>query len=261
MSINVDRVTTVVRDTIDQTLSRLGFAERPDNLLAAAKTYWTGREGDAWAANSHWRDGLADADWHSIGADHWALWEKFSRAAGATDPPSRIVEWGCGGGANAVAFAPHCTEYVGADIVPESVKECADQVARVCDTPFVGVVVDAAQPETSAADIPSCDLFLCLYVLEMVPSPEYGQRILKIAAQLLRPGGQAMIQIKYRTNWWTAPRRRRYRSSTAASMTTYRIDEFWKAAIDCGLRPQMIHLVPRNSLDERYAYFLLSGPS
>jgi hypothetical protein len=40
-------------------------------------------------------------------------------------------------------------------------------------------------------------------------------------------------------------------------MTTYRIDEFWTSAIKFGLRPELVTLVPRNALDERYAYFLL----
>jgi SAM-dependent methyltransferase len=261
MSSIADRAKMAVRDTLDQTLTRLGFAEPPERLTAAAQSYWTGRDGETWSADSHWRNGLSPDDWQAIGADHWRLWESFSRSAGVTTSPHRIVEWGCGGGANAVAFAPHAAEYVAADIVPESVAECRRQVAEVCDTAFTGVVVDAAAPEVSARDIEPCDLFLCLYVLELVPTPEYGLGILRIAADLLAPGGLAMVQIKYRTNWRTAPRRRRYKGSTAASMTSYRIDEFWKAATDCGLRPQLVHLVPKNSVDERYAYFLLAGPT
>jgi hypothetical protein len=41
-------------------------------------------------------------------------------------------------------------------------------------------------------------------------------------------------------------------------MTTYQIDAFWTLAMECGLQPELIHLVPENELDERYAYFLLS---
>ena len=36
------------------------------------------------------------------------------------------------------------------------------------------------------------------------------------------------------------------------------IDEFWTAATSCGLRPELVTLVPKNDLDERYAYFLLT---
>lgn len=41
-------------------------------------------------------------------------------------------------------------------------------------------------------------------------------------------------------------------------MTTCPILFFWQLAENSGFTPQMIHLVPRNQLDERYAYFLLS---
>jgi len=252
---------TLFRDGIDQALNRLGFNQSAERLTADAETYWTGKQGEAWTADSHWRGGLSEKDWRAIGDDHWALWEMFARAVNATGPLRRIVDWGCGGGANAVAFAPHCAEYIGADIVPATVRECEKQVATTCNTRFNGVVIDTTQPEISAQDIPRCDLFICFYVLELVPTPEYGLRILNIAANLLEPGGYAMIQIKYRSGWRTASRGRRYKSSTAASMTSYRIDEFWNASVRCGLRPWLVHLVPRNAMDERYAYFLFSALS
>jgi SAM-dependent methyltransferase len=254
------RAKALVRDGIDQALTRLGFSQSPMRITADAEAYWTSGQGETWAANSHWHDGLAENDWHVIGTEHWSLWQTFARAVGADGPLKRIVDWGCGGGANAVAFAPHCAEYIGADIVPASVRECEDQVAMRCDTPFKGIVIDTAQPEISARDIPKCDLFICFYVFEVVPTPEYGLRILKIAANLLEPSGYAIVQIKYRSGWRSASRGRRYKSSTAATMTSYRIEEFWNAALRCGLRPQLIHLVPRNALDERYAYFLLAAP-
>lgn len=41
-------------------------------------------------------------------------------------------------------------------------------------------------------------------------------------------------------------------------MTTYRIDAFWEAMNTIGLTPEVMTLVPRNDLDEHYAYLLLS---
>lgn len=46
--------------------------------------------------------------------------------------------------------------------------------------------------------------------------------------------------------------------SGLAEMTTYPIAAFWEFAAACGLQPEAIQLVPKNDLDERYAYFLLS---
>jgi 2-polyprenyl-3-methyl-5-hydroxy-6-metoxy-1,4-benzoquinol methylase len=254
------RAKALVRDGIDQTLTRVGLSQSSERITADAQAYWTSGEGRTWASDVHWRSGLTDKDWQDIGTEHWSIWQTFARAVDANGSLKRIVDWGCGGGANAVAFAPHCAEYIGVDIVPANVQECENQVAMRCDTPFRGVTIDATQPEIGARDIPKCDLFLCLYVFEALPTPEYGLRVLKIAADLLEPTGHAFIQIKYRTGWRTASRRRSYRSSTLPTMTSYRIEEFWNAAMRCGLRPQLIHLVPRNALDERYAYFLLSAP-
>ena len=259
MNSAVAKARLLVRDSIDQGLTRLGFGQNSEQIAADAEAYWTSGQGTRWAADSHWRGGLPENDWWAIGQEHWALWQTFARAAGVVDPLQRIVDWGCGGGANAVAFAPHCAEYVGADVAPVTVQECERQVREVCDTPFRGVVIDPTRPEGGIQSIGNCDLFICFYVLELVPTPEYGQRILRIASHLLQPNGHAVIQIKYRTGWRTASRGRRYKSSTAASMTSYRIDEFWSQATMCGLQPELLRLVPRNALDERYAYFLFSA--
>lgn len=171
----------------------------------------------------------------------------------------RVVEWGCGGGANAAAFAPHCDEYVGVDVAETQLKESARQVAQVCDTRFTPILVEVGNPEAALDLIPGrSDLFLCLYVLELVPRPDYGLRVLRIAHDLLSESGLAFVQIKYSTrSWRTLPRRRRY-ASHLADMTTYPIDEFWTAAERCGLRPEAVHIVPKTAVDERYAYFLLS---
>ncbi|MEU0531253.1 hypothetical protein [Amycolatopsis tolypomycina] len=73
-------------------------------------------------------------------------------------------------------------------------------------------------------------------------------------AGVRRPGGLALIQIKYDAGRRrTKPRRRAYRSGLA-EMTTYPIDGFWQLAQRCGLTPQAVHLIPKN---ERYAYFFL----
>jgi hypothetical protein len=233
-------------------------------LASDAQAYWRQtQKDDGWRNNSHWRNGSAfpgDDAWLAVGREHLALYEKFCRAVQYDRPLGRVVEWGSGGGANAVHFAPRSQEYIGVDVAPDSLAECERQVRTVCDTPFTPVLADVADPDAAAQVIPRpCDLFLCLYVLELVPTPEYGRRLLRIARDLLADDGLALVQIKYSTNSWrTRSRRRRYRSSTAASMTTYRIEEFWTTATSCGLRPELVTLVPKNDLDERYAYFLLT---
>lgn len=261
-----NRLKSLVRDVGDRAAVRVGLSHSEERLAGDAGAYWTGAAGgQAWRNDSHFRDGsvFADVSWAAVGAEHWRLFERLARvcepAAGSGRRLDRMVEWGCGGGSNAVAFAPQCeVEFVGVDITPESVEECRRQVAEVTGTNFSGVVVDVADPEAALSRIEPCDLFLCVYVLELVPSPAYGLRVMDCAQRLLRPGGLAFVQVKYDTGRWnTGSRRRSYRGSTAASMTSYRIDEFWSAMAARGLQPEACYLVPENELDQRYAYYLL----
>ncbi|UOX88373.1 class I SAM-dependent methyltransferase [Amycolatopsis sp. FBCC-B4732] len=90
--------------------------------------------------------------------------------AGFTRPWKRVLEWGCGGGANVVHFAPRTEEFVGVDISVETLQECEKQVAAVCGTPFRPIAIDVAQPETAVAQVEGwCDMFLSFYVFELIP--------------------------------------------------------------------------------------------
>jgi SAM-dependent methyltransferase len=248
--------------SIDQLADQLGLRQSDGRRVADADEYWGASEGAAWRDDSHWRGASSlgsDNDWLSIGADHLRLTARL--APGILEGSPRVVEWGAGGGANAVHFAPLASEFIATDVSDESLRECARQVSAVCQTPFRPVFVDLANPESAVPEVgTACDLFICFYVLELVPSEEYGLRILRIAREVLRPGGVAVVQVKYRT----AARRtrshlRRYRRNVA-NMTTYAIDEFWTAAERCGFDPRAVVLVPKNRLDERYAYFALVKP-
>lgn len=264
--VSVDRLrpmAAAVRNQAHFVLGQLGFAHSGGRLTRDASQYWSGTPDDRLLNDSHCREGTKFEDtalWTAMGQEHLQLFQRLRRTAVEPAPLKRIVDWGCGGGANAVCFAPLAQEFIGVDIVAETVDECARQVALACSTPFVKVVADIARPEEAAREIPRpCDLFLCMYVIELVPTQAYGLRLMRIAYDLLAPGAQAFVQIKYATgSWRTRSRRRSYRSSVAG--VTYRIDEFWTAMADIGFRPEAVALVPKNELDERYAYFLLSKP-
>jgi SAM-dependent methyltransferase len=230
-------------------------------LSRDAADYWGHPDGVPWQLNSHWREPFAD-QWETIGKESLAIAQQLARTLDSGLPSGRTIEWGAGGGANAIHFAPLCQEFVAVDVVEESLGECARQVRLVCDTPVSEVLISVEDPEAAIASVgeQSCDLFLCFYVMELVPSPEYGLRILSIARRLLRDGGVAVFQVKYsNANLLSRSRRRSYRRGLA-NMTTYAIDEFWTAAADIGLEPSAVRLVPENFLDKRYAYFLLTRP-
>jgi hypothetical protein len=241
--------------------TRIGRTQTRSHRIQDSRRHWSATSDPEWAANSHWRSGLADEDWLATGRDHFAMYEVFARALDLTSRPHTVIEWGCGGGANAVVFAPIANTFIAADISAESVDECVRQVRSVCDTPVEPVVIDIENPG-GAVDAwrGSCDLFVCVYVLELTPSRDDAWEIMRIARDLLVPGGMAFVQFKYETSSWrTRSHRRDYRHNFA-NMTTFAVDEFWSEAIGCGLTPRLITLVPQNRLDKRYAYCALIKP-
>jgi SAM-dependent methyltransferase len=231
-----------------------------------AKKYWEDESQHAFRSNSHWKGeaGIKEDIWLQIGAPHRKLLEDHARLRNRPLPFGRIIEWGCGGGANAVHFAPLAETFVGVDISKASLEEC-EAVLRGLDgkSTFVAVLADAMEPEKSVdALIGTCDVFLCTYVFELLPSQDYGQRILDIAHRVLLPGGFAIIQIKYETNdSATRSHNWDYRRNLA-NMTTYAIDAFWQRAQQAKFVPFSVSLRPRDTLinDERYAYFILDRP-
>jgi SAM-dependent methyltransferase len=175
-------------------------AQTISRRIADARNYWSATSGDAWPSDSHWRNGLGDDTWLEVGRDHLRIFQEFARGLDMQQSPGRVIEWGCGGGANAFAFAPIASTFVAADVAPESVAECVRQVRAVCETPIEPVQIDIENPERSVEGRDeSCDTFLCLYVIELTAGTEEALRILRIAERLLVSGGMAFIQVKYRT--------------------------------------------------------------
>lgn len=256
------RVAVEAEKLFHRALTTVGARQPESRISADAQDYWQHSADATWRGNSHWRDapvfGGTDV-WDRIGAQHLELFDAGARMCGFDRPWHRVLEWGCGGGANAVHFAPRAEEFIGVDISTETLQECEKQVRAVCETPFRPIAIDVADPEAAVARIEGpCDVFLSCYVFELVPTPEYGERLLRIAHDVLAPGGLALIQIKYSDGRWrTRSRRRAYRRGLA-EMTTYPIDAFWQLSQRCGFVPKAVHLVPRNELDERYAYFFLA---
>lgn len=250
---------TLVRDVIELGVRR---PQSEGRLEADAQAYWTATGSTGWLDNSHCLGGtLSETQWRDVGDDHLALYRKMAASAGMPERCAHVLGWGCGGGANARTFAPHAERFTGVDLSREHLVECERQVRAVCDTPFQPVLIDVAHPERALSGISgSVDLFLCLYVLELVPSPEYGLRLMRLAHRMLVPGGAAFVQIKVTTGWRTRPRRRGYRESTAAAMTTYRVEDFRAAVEAIGFVAGAPERVPHTGLDGPYAYFLLRKP-
>jgi SAM-dependent methyltransferase len=245
----------------------LGFEVAEPSLIQDSQIYWNDSPDRSLKQNSHWRGvGIFQDDerWLSLGSGHLQMYQEFAQSLRTRAPLRRIVEWGCGGGMNAVHFGALAEEFFGIDISSASLEECHKQMSWAGLHNFRPVLIDAAKPE-AAIDLMGgpCDLLISTYVFELLPTPEYGLRVLKIALEFLRPGGTAMIQIKYdEGNWKTRSKRWNYARNLAWN-ATYRIEEFWQAAEQIGLIPKMVKLLPRQPLvnDRNYAYYFLQKPS
>lgn len=249
-------------DQLRRLVELIGPAPSVDRIVKDAGDYWAGLDDDpAWEGNSHWRSGLGEEHWRTVGAEHMAIFSTFAKALDLPTTPGVVVEWGCGGGANAVAFAPIADKFLAVDISRDSLDECVRQVAMVCDTPVEALHIDIKHPERAAEGREdSCNTFICLYVIEVLPSAEEVKRILRIAELMLVPGGVAFVQMKYHTtDWRPRPYKRNYYRNLS-TMTTFGIDEFWALAQESGLTPRLVSLVPENHLDTRYAYYALTKP-
>jgi len=238
--------------------------ETEDKLSMDAQQYWNAPNPELLQPYSHWRGAgiFADDDrWLAWGRKHLELYQQFSRMMGLTTPPRRIVDWGCGGGANAVHFAPLAEAYVGIEIAPPSLQECARQLEAAGFRNFEPVLINVSAPETALAQIKQkCDLFLAIGVFEVFPTPEYGLRVLRTARELLNEGGVAFIQIRFiRDSWSSRPKRFAYKRNFADN-NAYRVETLWDEAETWGFLPLAVRLVPYEKLNDRtnYAYFMLA---
>jgi tRNA G46 methylase TrmB len=144
-----------------------------DRIVHQAAQYWESAGKPNWESNSHWRDAMGDDAWLEVGNDHWAIFSQFAKSLASGTDLGTVLEWGCGGGANAVAFAPHAERFVGADISDASLVECERQVRATCTTPVEMRRIDLTHPEQAAEGLTgSCSTFLCLYVVEVTSGPD-----------------------------------------------------------------------------------------
>jgi len=245
----------------------IGFNEAEAKLIGDSQIYWNDSSNRSRKQYSHWRGSgifTDDSRWLELGREHLQLYEQFARAVDMKYMPKRIVEWGCGGGMNAFHFGRLTEEFYGVDISSSSLQECGRQMAAIGLHNFAPVLINAADPEAALGQVRGlCDLFLSTYVFELVPTPEYGIRILRIAYELLAPGGIAIIQIKYSEGSAKTRSRAWAYAKNLGWNATYRIDAFWQAAHQCGFVPKMVTLQPQQPLvnDRNYAYFLLQKQS
>lgn len=243
----------------------VGLRDSETKLARDAQQYWDHTDTEHVAGFAHWRGrGLvAEERWLAMGRRHRDLCRDAVIRSGGSWPPARLLEWGCGGGSNLVTLADEVPELIGVDVSQSTLEECARQLGGTSAN-FTPVEIDVADPGRVVEQVAPVDVLLCAYVMEVLPDEEYGCRLLGHFAELLLPGGVAVVQIKYRdrTSWRNRSRPASY-ALDPAGMTTYTLPQFWSAATDAGLDPLYLTLVPVDELNHsgNYGYFVLQRPA
>lgn len=245
--------------------SRAGLTQSEEVIADASRRLWRNPSTKNLAGNSHALGaGGLDADtWQEIGADAVERFWTASRALRWTGPMRTMLDYGCGHGAQATAFAPDLRELVAVDVQGPALAACHDNVAAVADTEafsFVPVLIDNPEDVYPHVNMGHVDAFVSFYVFELIPGQQYGERILRMAFDVLRPGGIGFVQFKYPTSRWDETRRRGYSARNLADTTKYRPDEFWSMVERVGFTPGHITIEPSNALDGHYGYMSFTKP-
>lgn len=252
-------------------MRRLDIDESDEALAKSAGEYWNGdatlpgvdlRDHSHWRGAGTWSD---DERWWALGRAHLDLVDRFARLAGGGPSFEVIVEWGSGGGANAVHLAPRSRRFYGIEVSQSNLVECGRVLREQGFEGFRPVLIPSEYPERALDAVAEpADFFLCTYVFELLPGTTYGLRVLQIAERLLRSGGAALIQIRYDDGTpLRAPKRRDY-FTNAVHFTSYPLHTFWLEAERAGFVPEAVQLIPTRGryphTGGQYAYFFLRKP-
>ncbi|MDX1925756.1 MAG: class I SAM-dependent methyltransferase [Pirellulaceae bacterium] len=268
---NIRNLLKKARNGCDLCLSTIGFKQSDRKIRSDAHKFWHNHSATDFGVNSHWKGcGIFSQDddrWMSIGQRHLLMLQRMSFSLnGSLSSPSRfssVLEWGCGGGANAVAFGGGADSFIAVDISQSSVDECLRQMKAHGMGNGTGIVVDIHQPEKVLSSVGQVDVVICTYVFEVLPSKTYATRLVRLFHDLLKPGGVALVQIRYATSRKSTQGRSWGYRFGFTKMVAFFLDEFWLLATQIGFRPGSIELVPNDEtvIDERYAYFILEKPA
>lgn len=240
-------------------------------LARASSVYWN--KGDQFGVDlkdySHWegygpfQDGKR---WDLLGRLHFEMFERLADFANVQRPIQDLIEWGCGGGMNAVHFVNEAKCFYGVEISQANLDECARQMRKRDFKDFIPVLIDAEKPEQALERIKApCQLFLCTYVFQSLPSVDYANRVTELAYEMLAPGGLAMIQIRFGDGPGTGRSRKANYRRYAVAFTAYPIHEYWQVAERIGFKPLYVSLLPPGEAkyphtSSSFAYFFLQKP-
>lgn len=219
-----------------------------------AQSFWNVKH-EAIADLSHWRGigrWVNEQNWVKIGTDNFTRFKQLCRLVERNEIDiETMLEWGVGGGANAIAFCRIAEIFYGVDISHNSLLECQKQLSLLGYNNFRPIEIEIDRP--CLTKIEPVDFIISTSCFQHFPSKEYGINIVQIISSLLKNNGLSIIQIRFDDGSEKyAPRKEDY-FRNAVVFTSYKIDEFWKALIENGLVPIAIQLD-----SACYAYYFCS---
>lgn len=237
---------------------------RDEKTIDQAARFWAATDQQILREVSHWAGHGKCTDlsvWTGIGRHNFERFQRLHRMAGGPAIRS-VVDWGCGGGANAVAFCARLDldRYHGVDVWEATLAECERQLSAAGHgAKFHPTLVPVDNPETVLDEVTEpVDFFISTAVYQFFPSVEYGAHVTRVAHQLLKPGGLALLQIKYRQEPSSkASSPPPDYASKPAAYTLYGLEEFWRLAVTCGFEPLGLYL--ESAVASAYYYLRKSG--
>lgn len=216
-----------------------------------------------WRGVGRWAD---DKKWLGIGKKSLKNIEKLWRFLGrpkASLAGLTIMEWGPGGGSNAVGLKNIALRYYGVDISEKNLNEAARQcVQEVECSDYFKPILLLGPPSQVLKRIPSeVDLFLSTAVFQHFPSKEYAIEVLETVFNALKTNGVAIIQIRFDNDNLMFQQKTKIQeyNKNFITYTSFKVDDFWNTCISVGLTPlyisdmnskinyATIHLVKKNS--------------
>lgn len=252
---NYESTSSIINNT-----SEISNGETLEKLALESEKYWSAntdkrKDLSHWRGTGRWKD---EKNWFNIG--QWSLgnYRQFARMINFNGALNKVIEWGPGGGSNAVAFAKEVGTYYGVDISEDNLKECAKQMAEAgYPEKFRPIYLsNPAKPEDVLSQAPAgeFDLFLSTAVFQHFPGKEYAIKVMKSAFQLVKPGGLAIIQIRFDDGRPKSITKNSNYEKNAIFFTSFYIPEFWYIAEKIiGFKPISISL----ALNASYAVFFM----
>jgi SAM-dependent methyltransferase len=246
------------RNTMQSSVTTASSAGLHDDLVEEAGQYWRQSAVRPWVQDmSHWRGQgrwADDGEWKNVGAKHVELYRQLCVLSGRETPVRSMLEWGPGGGANAVAFAQQVARFYGVDISPANLRECARQLEAIAYKTFRPIEIDASTPEQCLESIDApVDFVLCTAVFQHFPGNTYGERVMRVFHRALADDGIALVQTRYDDGSEALRCKSSDYAKNVVAFTSYRVEEFWRVAVEAGFEPISVVLCP----EQCYAFYML----